>query len=117
MKDLSIADILAIEDKPIHKMEIEEWNGVIYVRTMDAEERSQLEDIFAKIKVAGNTGRFRKEMLKRTLVKKDGTPMLEEDVVASQFMKKNSQIVERIFEKCCELNGFRERDVETLKKK
>lgn len=118
MKDLTFTDILGINDKPVHQIEVPQWNGCVYVRSMDAEERSELEDMFMKVKVAGaGTGKFRKELLKRTLVNKDGSAMLIDDAHATQLMKKNSSAVELIFEKACELNGFRSKDVDTLKKK
>ena len=118
MKSLSINDILQVEDKALEEVEVEEWNGSVFVRIMSMEERSELEDIFMRVKSSNKgTGAFRKEMLKRTLVNEDGSLMLDNEALAIQLMKKSSLAVEKLFEKACELNGFREKDVDTLKKK
>jgi len=117
MKNLTIQDILGIEDKKIEPLDIPEWEGTVYLRIMSAQERSELEDIFIKMKANAQTGKFRKEMLKRTLVDVTGQHLISDDAVATHVMKKNALVIESIFEKACEVNGFRERDVETLKKK
>ena len=118
MKELSINDILSIEDKQLEKLEIKEWNGCIYIKTMSAKERSELEDLYMRMKSSkSNTGKFRKEMLRRTVTNSNGALLLSDDALAEHFMTKSSLVIENIFERACELNGFRERDVETIKKK
>ena len=117
-KELTINDILGIEDKEVEKLDIPEWKGFIHIRMMSAKDRSEMEDLYYKINESKKeTGKFRKELLRRTWVDSNGNPMLSDDAIASHIMGKNAMIIERIFEKSCELNGFRQKDVDTLKKK
>lgn len=117
-KDLVINDILATEDKTIEKLPIPEWKGNVYVRVMSAKERSEIEDLYMRITESKrDTGRFRKELLRRTWVDKDGVLVMSDNALAEHMMGKNALAIERIFEKSCEVNGFRQKDVDTLKKK
>jgi len=118
MKDLTITDILGIDEQTVVEHPIKEWNGIVYLKVMGADERSELEDLFMKIRGQNKgSGLFRKELLKRVLCDRKGENLLPDDAHATQFMKKNSLVIEQIFEHACELNGFREKDVDTLKKK
>jgi hypothetical protein len=117
-KDLTIADVFGVEDKLSESLDIPEWGGRIYVRVMSAKERSEIEDLYLKISDAKKeTGKFRKELIRRTWVDKSGNLMITDDAVATHMMNKSALIIERIFEKACEVNGFRQKDVEVLKKK
>jgi hypothetical protein len=117
-KDLTIADVFGVEDKLSESLDIPEWGGRIYVRVMSAKERSEIEDLYIKITDAKKeTGKFRKELIRRTWVDKSGNLMIIDDAVATHMMNKSALIIERIFEKACEVNGFRQKDVEVLKKK
>lgn len=118
VKDLTLNEILTIEDCKIQSVPIEEWAGNVYVKIMDAEERSEIEEFFMNVKdKKRGVGQFRKEIIKRCWVNKDGSRFLPDEVTANAMMKKNSNAIETIFESACELNGFRSKDVDTLKKK
>lgn len=118
MKELTINDILTTEDKKFEEVEIPEWGGVLFVRVMTAKERSEIEDLYLKVNEAKkDTGKFRRELIKRTLCNSKGESLITDDAIAEHMMGKSALIIERLFEKACEVNGFRERDVDTLKKK
>lgn len=118
MKELTLNDILGIQDRDTTEVPVEEWNGCVYVRMLSATERSEIEEFYMTIKdKKKGVGTFRKEVLKRCLVNKDGTPMITDEAVANHLMGKNANAIETIFEAACTLNGFREKDVDTLKKK
>jgi len=117
-KDLTLTNILGTDDKTSERIEIPEWNGYVYIRVMSAKERSEIEDLCIKIQESKKeTGKFRRELIRRTWVQADGTPMITDDAIATHMMNKNAMAIERIFEKSCEVNGFRQKDVDTLKKK
>lgn len=118
MKELHINDILTVEDKTFEKVEIPEWNGFVFIRVMSAKERSEVEDIYMRVsELKKDTGKFRKELLKRTLCNSKGEPIITDEAIAEHMMGKSALVIERLFETACVVNGFRERDVETLKKK
>lgn len=116
-KDLTFADIVQIEDRAIKQFFVPEWDGNVYIRVMSAKERSEVEDLFTAMKSNQNSGKFRKELLRRTWVNADGTVMFVDDAVAQHLMGKSAIAIERIFEESCRLNAFLEKDVDTLKKK
>jgi hypothetical protein len=117
-RDLTIEDILTLEDKEIQRVEIEQWDGFIYIRLLSAKERSEIEDLFTKMQGKNlDSGKFRKELLKRTWVTKSGNPMLTDEAIAQHVMNKSATAIEEIFETSCEINAFRKKDVEELKKK
>ena len=118
MKDLTLNEILAIQDCDIQSVDVKEWNGKVYVRVMNAKERSEIEELFLNVKdKKKGVGSFRKEIVKRCWVNKDGSRFVPDDATANLLMEKNSNAIETIFEASCELNGFRNKDVDTLKKK
>ena len=120
MKDLTSNDLLALESNALEEMEVAEWNGKIYLKVMSAVERSAIEDFFMKIKESKkDSAKFRKEMLRKTMADKEGNLLLADEAVANSLMAKPGQalVLESIFEKACQVNGFREKDVDTLKKK
>jgi hypothetical protein len=117
-KDLTIQDILTIEDRKIARVYVEEWDGWIYIRVLSAKERSEIEDLFAKMSNSKmESGKFRKELLKRTWVDKSGDMVIADEAVATHMMNKSATAIEAIFEASCEINAFRKKDVDTLKKK
>ncbi len=117
-KNLTVADLLGIEDTSIVKLPIPEWNGNVFIKSLSAHERSEIEDLFMGVMQKNSgSGKFRRELIRRTLVTEDGTRMVEDEAMANHLMKKNANAVERIFDKACEVNGFRQKDVDTLKKK
>jgi hypothetical protein len=117
-KDLTINDILGKEDKVTERLEISEWGGCVYIRIMSAKERSEMEDLFMKINESKKeTGKFRCELIRRTWVDHNGALMITDDALASHMMGKNALAIEKIFEKACEVNAFRQKDIDTLKKK
>lgn len=117
-KDLTIGNILGKEDKTAECLYIPEWDGNVYLRNMSAKERSEMEDLFIKVQeTKKDTGRFRCELIRRTLVDAAGNIMITDDAIATHIMSKNALAIEKIFEKACEMNAFRQRDIDTLKKK
>jgi hypothetical protein len=117
-KDLTINDILGITDSGVERLFIPEWGGSVYIKVMTAKERSEIEDLFLKInETKKETGKFRREMIRRTWSDKDGNLVITDEALATHMMGKSALAIEKIFERACEVNGFRQRDVEALKKK
>lgn len=115
-RELSITDILSADDLPIHRVDIPQWKGHLYVRCMRADERSEIERQFSKKKPSDDPIAFRRAVLMSTVTNSKGVLMLDTPDVAAQFMKKNAEAVETAFEESCKYNGFRKKDVEDLEK-
>lgn len=117
-KELSIVDILNTKDISIKKVDIEVWDGYVYVKSMSATERAEIEEFYNQSKgKKGIASKFRKEIIKRTLCDCNGTLLINDDQTLTHLMNKNAEAIETIVEKACEVNGFREQDVDEIKKK
>lgn len=115
-KQLTLTDVLAIDDLPVEWCYIEQWGGSVGVRTLRADERAEIERQFSKKRPGEDPGAFRRVLLLSTLVNADKTPFLPDDECAKAFMKKNAEAVETLVEKALSINGFRAKDVEALEK-
>lgn len=116
MGRLKFDAVLQINDLPVHEVEVPQWGGSIGVRTMRADERAGIEKRFSKTKPSDDPGGFRRAILMATLVNEDGSAFLKDEEAAKQLMMKSAEAVEVLFEKACEINGFRQKDVEVVEK-
>jgi len=114
---LSIEEVLAKEDLPLIEVQIPQWGGSVWVRTMRADERSVMEDEHTASRNgdAVKSGMFRKRLLGRTLANEDGSDWLSPQQL-DQLMTKNAAAVELIVEAALNQNGFGRKDVEELEK-
>lgn len=118
MKCLSSADFLSADDLPIVPVKLPDTYGkdaCVYIRTLTAHERSELEKRFTKTRPEDEPGQFRSAVLVRSIVDEAGARMFT-DKDSAALMGKSASVLETIFEAACERNGFRDKDVETLSK-
>ncbi len=108
-KPLGTADILAAEDRPLARVEIPEWGGHVYARTMSAAER----DAFAAACEGNAAANIRARLACVTAVDKDGRRLFA-DGDAEQLGAKSSKAVGRIFDAAAALNGLTDSDVEEI---
>lgn len=85
------------------------------IRTLSGWERSEIERMFLDRKPQEDPGSFRAAILVRTLVDGAGVRLFD-DADGKALMELPAGLLERLFEKACELNGLTKRDVEALEK-
>jgi hypothetical protein len=118
LKAIAAKAFLAAEDRPLEKVPLPECYGkeaCFYVRRMSGTERSEIEKRWYNKEVSTNPGGFRWDVLLRTIVDEGGNAIFTADMQAG-VMGKNAGTLEMLFEKACELNGLRAKDVEELEK-
>lgn len=106
---LTLEQILAANTLPKQAIVIPEWNGEVYVQTLDIATRSAIEDEFAGKKGVKSLS-FRARLLCATVVDEAGKPLLQE----SHIPGLNAKAAERLFEAALELNGFTKTDAQVL---
>jgi len=119
-KILSKDDILQARDVVIEAIEVPEWGGTVYVRSISAAERGLVEEGAAKFKE--NKGKndsfartFTVKMASMAMCDESGKRLFEEkDVIALQ--QKNAAVISRIAEVAQRLSGFSKQDIEELEK-
>lgn len=110
---------LDADDRPLVAVPLDEElygpDARIYVRVFDGHERSALEANWADKETKKNPGGLRWDVLHRTLCDERGRPLFAPED-HQELMGKNAGTLETLFEKACDLNGLRKKDVEELEK-
>lgn len=113
MATLNRQEILKAEDLGRREVEIPEWGGRVYIKTLTAQERFDLSERCAALNATGV--RFMTVILVGCLVDQDGRRILDDDDVDLLAAKAGS-VVQRLFDIADELNGFTERRARGLEK-
>ena len=119
-KILSKQDIVQAQDIVLEKVEVPEWGGAVYVRSISAKERGLIEEGAAKYKEQkGKDGSFARTFTVRlaglAICDELGVPFFKEGEV-ELLAQKNAAVVARISEVAQRLSGFSKEDLEELEK-
>lgn len=99
MEDLTRDGILSVEDLPLERVEVPEWNGVVYMRVLTGKQRDEIEQLSTDRKAAK---RFEvKEMIARmvamSLCNKDGKLLFGGHDDGIKLNEKSSAVIIRLF--------------------
>jgi len=119
---LTRAAILQADDLPREKVDVPEWGGFVFVRTLTAGERDEFESemvLFAgKGKTTTNMGalkRTRARLCARAMCGEDGQRIFsDEDVEA--LAAKSAAALDRVYEVAARLSKIGAKDLEELEK-
>jgi hypothetical protein len=115
MKTLDKAGLLKAGDLPKEAIALPRDAGHVWIRSMRADERSELETMHAQLDVATRPWEFRFALLLRTVCDDTGAPMLaadDEDALKALA----ADTVETMFEAACRLNGFSKAEIDEQEK-
>lgn len=112
---LTREQILQSDDLQPSEVEVKEWGGSVFVRAMNAEERSDIEKRFKGRDPTMDLADFRTTLVALTTVDEKGELLFTLDDIAL-LKKKHSNAIETIFEMASAKNGFTKKDVEELEK-
>jgi hypothetical protein len=111
-------DILKTNDLPIEAVDVPEWGGTVYVRTISGRERDDFEESMLTGKGKNrqvNTRNIRAKLCALCLCDVNGVPLFgNEDVDA--LGQKSAAALDRLFTVATRLNGISKEDVEELAK-
>ncbi len=116
MQALSKDAILAADDKKLEKLDVPEWDGCVYIRTMTGTERDAFEAAFvSKNGTTNNFQNIRARLASLTVCDEDGKRLFADtDVLA--VGQKSAAALDRVFGVAMRMNGLRPEDVEELEK-
>jgi len=115
---LNKSDILQAEDIVIEKMNVKEWGGDIYIKSLTGAERDAFEASIVdmdgdKVKVTMKNARAR--LAARAICDQDGKRLFT-DADIPALGKKNGAVLQRIFDVAQRLSGFGKGEVDKLVK-
>jgi len=118
-KVLNKQDILQVRDVVTEMLEVPEWGGTIYVRSISAAERGLIEEGAAKFKESKGKDSFARtfttKMASMALCDEQGARLFDDKDIA-QLQQKNAAVISRIAEVAQRLSGFSKQDLEELEK-
>ena len=119
-KVLNKQDILQARDVVTEMLEVPEWGGAIYVRSISAAERGLIEEGAARFKESkGKNDTFARtftvKMVSMSVCDENGQRLFEDKDIAL-LQQKNAAVISRIAEVAQRLSGFSKQDLEELEK-
>lgn len=112
---LTKESILGAKDRKIEKVEVPEWNGFVFVRSLMGTERDAFEDAMHDGKGKINLKNHRARMAALAICDESGSPLFTlADVTA--LSQKNASVLERICDVAMTLSGMKKGDVENAAK-
>lgn len=118
MPALNSKAILECSDMQTKRVDIPEWNGYVFVRSLTGKERDAWETslvVQRGKKREVNTLNMRAKLVALVTVDEEGQPIFSQDQVEALSLK-NSGALDRIFDVAQRLSGIGDRDVEALVK-
>ncbi len=115
IKALTKEEILAADDMTIKSVEVPEWGGTVYIRTMSSEERDRFEADWVNSKGGREIGmaNFRARSLVLTICDAEGVRLFDDSDVAL-LAAKSIQAIEPIFVASQKLNRISDDDIQEL---
>ncbi len=117
---LSKQGILQAKDQVLERVEVPEWGGAVYVRSITARERGIIEADAAKFRESkGRDASFARTFTVRlasmAICDQAGTRLFSDSEV-DELAGKNAAVIARISEVSQRLSGFSKEDVDELEK-
>lgn len=116
--------ILSAQDSSLEKVDVLEWGGHVFIRTMSGTERDQFENESYNVTPAGpgkkptvtmNRENFRARLLVRCVADESGQSLFtRKDIEA--LGKKSAKALDRLYDVAQRVNGLTPEDVEELTK-
>ena len=111
MAGLSASQIIAADDFKIEAIEVPEWGGTVYVKSLRGTDRDAFEESLSKEKDKP----FRSRFLVMTLCDERGALLFKPEQVAA-LGEKSSLVLNRVFDAAWAINYFTPEKVEELGK-
>jgi len=115
MAALTRAEIDAVADSVIELVDVPEWKGHVFVRTMDGADRDAWEAYCLSAEGKMSRENFRARLACATLCDESGARMYSLKDAPSLGLR-NGRALDRIFDAAVRLNGLGQKDIEELSK-
>lgn len=117
MGALNRAAILAAHDIRTERVEVPDWGGHVFVRTMTGTERDAFEAVMLRTRgedIERNLENFRARLLTYCLVDEAGAPVFMAEDDAKALGEKAIPALQKLFNVATRLNAMTEQDVKEL---
>jgi len=112
---LSAQDILSCDDSMAQKINIPEWGGDVYIRTMSGSERDSWE-LHAEAQLdKTNSVNVRAKLASLTLCDEKGKRLFSDNQLAA-LGKKSGKALDRVYSASLKLNKVTDADIKELEK-
>lgn len=111
---LTREQILAVDDRTRVEVQVPEWGDSVFVSVMTGTERESFEREWTNSEEK-LLPQYKTKMLLRCLVDENGKALFTNEDLAA-LGTKNAMAIERLFERCMVLNGFKKDSVEEAAK-
>jgi hypothetical protein len=117
---LTKQDIIQAKDSVLEKIEVPEWGGSVYMRSITAAERGQIEASAARFRESKGKDEvfartFTVKIVAMALCDEAGARLFSDEEV-SKLAQKNAKVVAKLSEVAQHLSGFAKEDIEQLEK-
>lgn len=114
-KELTAQDILESDDRVLEKIEVPQWGGTVWIRSLTASQRDALLQSTVD-KATGNISRFtniRARTVALAVCDSKGQRLFSDGQVEA-LGRKNSSAIEKVFQAIQKLNGLTPEEVEEM---
>jgi hypothetical protein len=116
MDDLSRDDILAIEDLPTERVEIPEWKGAVYMRTLSGKQRDEFTQLATDRRAAKrfDIRGLKVRLVAMALCDKDGKLLFGGNGDDAKLNAKAGAAIDRLFQIAQRLSGLSDDELEEM---
>lgn len=114
---LSADDILAVDDRRYEIVPVPEWGGEVKLRSLTGKERDAFEASLSEqrgTKVKRNVENFRARLVALCAVNEENKLLFTNKQQVVLLGNKSVAALQRVFDKCNEMNGLSDADIEEL---
>ena len=119
MKELKRREILTNKDFKLEPVDVPEWGGRVYVRSMTGEDRDAFEDKVLEVRdpktgIPKSLKGLKTLLVTLTVCDKDGKRLFAAEGDAKKLAQKSADAIERIFKVAERLSGVTDEAVQEL---
>ena len=110
-------DILSAHDLKRETVEVPEWGGEVLLRTLSGRERDAFEASMVKTKGnkrIDNLENLRARLVALCMIDEQGKQLFRTTAEIAMLGDKSIAALQRVYNKCAEMNGMSDQDVEDL---
>lgn len=114
---LSREQIFGLDDSGFEDVPVPEWGGTVRLRTLTGTERDAFEAASVKTtkgRNAPNLENFRARLISQCAVDEHGARLFTNAQDVKQLGMRSAAALQRLFNKCQEMNGLSDQDVDDL---
>lgn len=114
---LSRDDILSVNDLKRERLEVPEWGGEVLLRTLTGAQRDAFEASMVKNKNGRQVSNYenaRAKLVALCLIDEEGRQLFRATKEIEMLGQKSVAALQRVYNKCMEMNGMTDEDVEEL---